>query len=114
MVSVIALTAYLAINVGEAALHHHYDHDAAHHESHDLGTCHSSHDDLPTPDSKEEGEDGEEHCLLCKVLHLAQAPSAVFRVDAFVAVTGDLSIAAALIRPHPLATFARSRAPPQA
>src|SRR5437763_10846755 len=94
-ISFAALAIYVGLNVGAAALHHHH-HEATEHEPAGVAVLQIQ----PPGDS----DDGEDTCLLCNVLHLAQTPPALTQVEIATAAAGQPIPATPLIRPYPVAT----------
>jgi hypothetical protein len=110
LTAIAALAAYLVVNLGAGALHHH--HGTA------LGSEHAS----ATPDtgpqfrSGDEDDDGdeEETCLLCSVLHLPQPLPCTTDAAVLIDLSGETLPAAPGLRPHLSPTPTRARAPPLA
>jgi len=102
-----ALTAYLVVNLGAGALHHHHGSAARPAE---VPTARGP--DLQFLAAGQADDDEEETCLLCSVLHLAQASPSTVHGEALVAPTGEAFSAAALLEPHLLAAPAHARSPP--
>jgi hypothetical protein len=110
LVSLTALAVYLAVNIGAGVVHHHHGPDAPPGEL--PNTSVAGLQFQPADPGDDDGE--EETCLLCKTLHLGQAPAAAIHVEAITLHTGTAVAATAVIRPHPLETATHSRAPPAA
>jgi hypothetical protein len=109
LVSLAALTAYLVVNVGAAALHHHH-HGAALPPGEVPTACGTELQYQPTGQTGE--DDDEENCLLCGVLHLAQTLPGKVHVDVLIVPTGDAFSHVPIIQPHLLETPTRARSPP--
>jgi hypothetical protein len=111
LVSVAALTIYLAVQVVAAAHHHH--HGAPSDESSSATFCDTS---LPvcTALPADIDNDDEGACLLCSVLHLPQTLPALCQLEAATVVCSRELSPAAVIRSHPTPTATHSRAPPNA
>jgi hypothetical protein len=100
LVSFATLAAYLLVYVLAGAVHHHSEASAL-----ASGTTLQ----YQTTDA---GDNDEETCLLCAVLHLAQIAPTALEVEAVTTLDSNLLSATALIRPHPLETTTHSRGPP--
>jgi len=109
LVSIAALTAYLAVNIGAGALHHH--HGATIWPEMLMTGC-GTDLQIQATDPADDDDDDEETCVLCSVLHLAQTLPTAFHVEAVTALTGEASPAVAIFRPSPLETATHARAPP--
>jgi hypothetical protein len=110
LVSIAALTAYLVVNVGAGALHHH--HGAALRPGKVPTACGT---DLQFQTAGQAGDaDDEETCLLCSVLHLPQTSPGEVHVEVLIVPTGEAFSAAAILQPHLLETPTRARSPPTA
>jgi hypothetical protein len=111
LVSIVALTAYLVVNVGVGALHHHH-HGAAPRPGTSSVTYGA---ELRFQTTGQAGEDDdEESCLLCSVLHLPQTLPGKVHVQVLIVPTGEAVAAAAVLQPHLLETPANARSPPTA
>jgi hypothetical protein len=106
--SLAALAAYLVVNVGAAALHHHQPAES----------CPSGLPTVPATNLPFEGwdssddDDGEEECLLCCVLHLARILPIPCHVEAAGVLTGNAFPVAAITRLSAVETATYPRAPP--
>jgi hypothetical protein len=107
LVCIAALTAYLVVNVGAGALHHH---PGA--ETQPGGLATASDFDLPFQTCDATDGDGEEHCLLCSVLHLARILPTPCSVEAITVLTAKTVPTSAITRLYPLETATYARAPP--
>jgi hypothetical protein len=111
LVSVTALTAYVVVNIGAGALHHH-DHGSAEWPGVSSVACGTAHHFWAAGPAG--NADDEETCLLCSVLHLAQTLPCKVHVGLLIAPTGEALSAAAVIQPHLLKAPTRARSPPLA
>jgi len=111
LVSIAALTAYLLVNIGAGALHHHH---GATVWPETLVTGCGADLQIQATDPADDDDDDEETCALCSVLHLAQNLPTSFHVEAVTALTGEASPAVAIFRLSPLETATHARAPPVA
>jgi hypothetical protein len=107
-VSIAALTVYLMVNIGAAAVHHHRGTEIGPGKLPTAGDTRLQFQATNSPDD----EDEEETCLLCSVLRLTQTLPASFHVETVTVQSGPAFSAAAVIQPHPLETATHSRAPP--
>jgi hypothetical protein len=102
-----ALTAYLVVNVGAGALHHHHGAAVRPGKATACGTG------LLLQAAGQAGdEDDEDTCALCSVLHLAQAAPARLHVEVVIVLAGEAVPAAAISQAPLFATPSRARSPP--
>jgi hypothetical protein len=113
LVCVAALTAYLVVNVGVGALHHHQHPEAATRPG-DSPAARDLDLRFQTPDPDDDDDDDEETCLLCSVLHLAQTAPGQVHVEVLIVPSGETLAAAAPLPPPLFETPTRARSPPRA
>ena len=106
LVSATALAAYLVVHVVAGVLHHHGA------ETVPERSPTSCTKDLQFQTTSAHEDDDEATCLLCSVLHLAQALPSVLQLAAVAPLSGERLSATAIIRPHPLQTATYTRGPP--
>jgi len=104
---VAALAAYLVVNVGAGALHHH--HRA---ECRPGGSPTVPATKLQFENADRNDDDGEEHCLLCSVLHLARILPTPCHLENVAILTDKAFPTAAITRLCALETAVHARAPP--
>jgi hypothetical protein len=111
LVSAAALTAYLVVNIGAGALHHHHQGTAVRPGMSPAacGTDHQFRAAGPAGDA-----DDEETCLLCSVLHLAQTLPSKVHAGLLIVPTCEALPAPAIFLPPPLETPTHARSPPVA
>jgi hypothetical protein len=98
----VALAAYLAVNVPVRALHHHAAVSAS-----------AAVPATPSQCAPADADGDSDHvCPICSVLYLAQVHPSAVQVIAVSARAESAVIAAARARPHCLETATHSRAPP--
>jgi hypothetical protein len=110
LISIAALTTYLVVNIGAGALHHHHQGTAG-----QPGMSPAARDStLQIQAAAPAGDDDEETCPLCHVLHLARTLSKKVHPGLPIVPTGSTLSAAAIIQPHPFKATTRARSPPVA
>jgi len=108
LIAVAALTMYLVVHVFASALHHHGTEAG----SSALETTCEGDSQRSTASSTAIEEDGEETCLLCAVLHLAQCLPTATSLQAVASLDDDVICALRIRSPYPLKFSTHSRAPP--
>ena len=111
LVSIAALTAYLVVNIGAGALHHH--HGTAMPPGKVPTAC-GTDLQVQATGQADDDDDEEETCLLCSVLHLPPSVPVRAQVEVLILPSGEAFSTAAIIQPHLLATPTHARSPPLA
>jgi hypothetical protein len=111
LVSIAALAAYLVVNIGAGALHHHHDGTVGR-PGMSLAACGS---DVQFQTADQAGDDDdEETCLLCSSLHLAQTAPTKIHAELLIVPSGEAFSAAVIFQPHFLKAATHARSPPAA
>jgi hypothetical protein len=106
LVSLTALTSYLLVNLGAAALHHHHGVEIR------VSSSAVSASTACFQAIDEQDDDDQEHCVLCSVLHLAQSLPATYQSECLCRLAGEAISLVPAIHPHLLESATHARAPP--